>query len=242
MLYKIFVNEIRKEVLVAWGYRSQWLGELCSLLLVFSFLAALSQEKAVSAGYCLWFYSILVIGDVARKIAIDKGNGLFAQLYFSVSPIWFLVFSKIVVAMFRSLLLMTALAGCLAALGQISWSVTDAGHLFGVAILILPGLMGMSLVLSALTLLIDDIGWMINILSNALLFLSGVFLPIQSLPVYLRYAAQASILTQATHVIHREDGHMLFLLVLDLLYFVGGWVVFYFFEKKVSASAVSISR
>ena len=78
MFPRIVLNELIKELLIVWSYRLQWVGEIVSLIIFFMFLFNLTNETEYAAiSYCLWFYSILIIGDISGKISVDMKAGAF---------------------------------------------------------------------------------------------------------------------------------------------------------------------
>lgn len=234
MFFKIVGNEIKKEILTAWSYRFQWFGEFLSLLIFFIFLIALAREKQVAGiSYCLWFYSILIVGDISGKISTEMRSGTFEQIYLSAIPIPFLLLAKVFSAIVRSFIIMASLFILIWSLGYINISNINYLSLAFILLIITPGLLGLSLFLGGLTILLKDTGWMLNILNNSLLFLSGIFMPIESLPTWLQYVSDLSLITQAIEFIkvsdHSNESH---LLVISFFYLFLGIIVFLFCEKK----------
>ncbi|MGK5595270.1 MAG: ABC transporter permease [Parachlamydiaceae bacterium] len=234
MFFKIVWNEIKKEILTAWSYRLQWLGEFISLLVFFTFLIALAREKQIAGvSYCLWFYSILIIGDISGKISTDMRSGTFEQIYLSAIPVPFLLFAKVISAIFRSFIIMCSLFIIISILGYITLSSLPIIKLTYTMLIITPGLFGLSLFLGGLTILLKDVGWIINIINNSLLFLSGIFMTIESFPKWLQYVSQISIITNAVDFIKiNHSNNALSLFILSTSYLVFGSVIFLYCEKK----------
>jgi len=234
MFFKILWNEIKKEILTAWSYRLQWLGEFLSLLIFFIFLVALTKEKQIAGvSYCLWFYSILIIGDISGKISTEMRSGTFEQIYLSAIPIPFLLFAKVVSAIVRSFIIMGSLLSFLCGLGYITLSSLPIIKLTYVMLLITPGLFGLSLFLGGLTILLKDIGWILNIINNSLLFLSGIFMPIESFPAWLQCVSHISLTTNAIDLIKvNHSNNELSLFIISLIYLGFGIGIFLYCEKK----------
>src|SRR3972149_9469158 len=86
--YYIAINEIRKELLLVWSYRIQWLCEIIALMLFFFFLSRVNYAllsfgnhfELSLMSYATWFYAILIIGDMAGKLANEMRAGTFEQI------------------------------------------------------------------------------------------------------------------------------------------------------------------
>lgn len=234
MFFKVIWNEIIKEILTAWNYRLQWLGEFISLLVFFIFLIAVAQEKQIAGvSYCLWFYSILIIGDISGKIATEMRSGTFEQIYLSAVPIPLLLLAKVISAIVRSAIIMGSLFILLCSLEYIDLSNLPALKLAFVLLIVTPGLFGLSLFLGGLTILLKDIGWMLNVLNNSLLFLSGIFMPTESFPRWLQCVSQMSLITKAIECTKITGySNELFLFVLVFIYLSLGIIMFLLCEKK----------
>ena len=110
MFPRIVLNELIKELLIVWSYRLQWVGEIVSLIIFFMFLFNLTNETEYAAiSYCLWFYSILIIGDISGKISVDMKAGTFEQVYLSIVPFKKLLIAKILSSIIRSTVLVAIL-------------------------------------------------------------------------------------------------------------------------------------
>src|SRR5690242_18248310 len=103
-LLKIIWNEIKKEFFNTWSYKWQWIGEFVSLIAFFFFLRALTQEvQMTGVSYCIWFYSVLIIGDISGKISMEMRSGTFEQIYLSSISPWVLFISKVIASILRAL-------------------------------------------------------------------------------------------------------------------------------------------
>lgn len=235
MFIKVMWNEIKKEILTSWSYRLQWLGEFLSLLVFFMFLIALTEEKQIAAiSYCLWFYSILIIGDISGKISTEMKSGIFEQVYLSIIPIPFLFFTKIISSIVRSFLIMGGLFIFLWGLGFVTIFNLQIKIMVIATGIITPGLFGLSLALGGLTILLKDIGWIINIVNNSLLFLSGIFIPLTTFPQWIQNIAQISLITKAVEIIKNDSTvfNWFELLVNSFCYLVFGFIIFLNCEKR----------
>jgi hypothetical protein len=81
-ILNITLNEIRKEMLITWSYRIQWFFEFTGLIMFFFFLSRINYFLNSSLDisfltFSIWFYAILIIGDVGGKIAGEMRTGTF---------------------------------------------------------------------------------------------------------------------------------------------------------------------
>lgn len=235
MFIKIIWNEIKKEILTSWSYRLQWLGEFLSLLIFFMFLINLTEEKQIAAiSYCLWFYSILIIGDISGKISTEMKSGTLEQIYLSIIPIPFLFFTKVISSIVRASLIMGGLFILLWGLGYLAIFNLPIKIVVFATALITPGLFGLSLILGGLTILLKDIGWIINIVNNSLLFLSGIFIPLKTFPQWLQHIAQTSLITKAVEIINNNSitSNWFLLFINSFCYLLFGFIIFLCCEKR----------
>jgi ABC-2 type transport system permease protein len=231
-LFRIFWNEFRKEALTTLGYKSQWLGEFCSLVLFYFFLDHLAgkQEQSIS-GYGLWFYSVLILGDASGKISSEMRLGTLEQIYLSPFSVITILFAKMITSVLRCGLLMLSLIGLLSMVHPAVLSPS----FFLAALCITPGLFGLSLLLGGVTLLVKDASWIVNIVNNSTLFLSGVFLTLESFPEWLQILSAAIPTTQAVALIRQQDAHWMNwagTILSSLIYLFLGFLCFYFCDRK----------
>ncbi len=240
-LVRIIFNEFRKEILITWSYKFQWFGEFLSLIVFYLFLNNLSKRVDFSAfSYCVWFYSVLIIGDISGKITHERNLGTFEQIYLSTSSIVTIFFAKIIASIMKCSLLMLTLVLLLLFYGK-----TGSLHLlknFCISILLItPGLFGFSLIIGGFTLLLKDVGWVINIINNSALFLSGAFLSLEEFPYWLQKTSSALPTTQAINLMQKKQmqiSDVLNVLFINLIYLIIAFVIFSFCEKNAKSRAI----
>ncbi len=180
------MNEIQKEIYTIFSYRFQWLGELIGVSVFYYYLSFLSETRGFSFdSYSIWFFSIVLIGDLSGKIANEMNLGTFEQNYLSVFSLKKLFAAKIVAAITRvfSILFVLQILHFFVTFQTISLST------YLIMVGILPSLMGISFALTGITLILKDTGWLVNILNNSLLFLSGVFFASEFFPSWIQMIA-----------------------------------------------------
>lgn len=239
---QILWNELRKELLTTLSYKSQWLGEFLALIVFYLFLNKLSGKLEHSAcSYCLWFYSVLIIGDVSGKITTEMRLGTFEQIYLSSFSVITLMSVKIITSIVRCGLLMLSLLLLLLLNGYTSLNVLLNPLFWLAALSITPGLFGLSLLLGGLTLLVKDSGWMVNIVNNSTLFLSGIFLSIESFPYWLQNLSIAIPTTQAITLIHQDSSSLkswALVATCSLVYLLIGLACFCLCDRKAKAKGI----
>ena len=233
LFYKIILNELKKELYTAWSYKGQWLGEFTSLIAFFFFLNAMTNHSMVTGStYCFWFYSILIMGDISGKVSMEMHMGTFEQIYLSPIPISILFISKAITAILKSFIIMSMLLFFLSLLGYVNLSFFHQ-QTFLALLVITPGLFGISLFLGGLVMLLKNIGWIINIFNNSFLFLSGIFLSVDSLPNALQIISKLLPISQAVQILNgfADLEYLLKIVTLNTFYFCIGLYFFYLCEK-----------
>lgn len=238
MLFKIVCNEIKKEFFNTWSYRWQWFGELISLFAFFFFLSMLTQKAGAGISYCIWFYSVLIIGDISGKVSLEMRSGTFEQIYLSSIPMPLIFISKVVTSIFRAFIIMTTLFMLFWVFGYVQLSFLNY-KMFYVLMMITPGLFGISLLIGGFTILLKDIGWLTNIINNSLLFLSGIFLPLDSYSSQFQKFLLLIPTTQAINSLNDFSGNELFVIVAINFFYLGlGIFCFFLCEKKAKIKGI----
>lgn len=176
-------NEILKELYTSFSYRLQWLGELLGVTIFYFYLSYISVGRGFSFdSYSIWFFSIALIGDLSGKIANEMNLGIFEQNYLSIFSIKKLFIAKIAASIVRifSILIILQIMHFFVSFQTIAVSS------YLIMLAILPSLIGISFMLTGLTLILKDIGWLINILNNSLLFISGMFFASELFPKWIK--------------------------------------------------------
>lgn len=232
IMSKIIYNELKKDFLITWSYKAQWAGELLSLTVFYFFISRFGYDSPIgSIAYAIWFFSILIINDISNKISNESQIGTLEQVYMSCTPIPVLFILRIVAAVVRAITLM----GCLfVPICLIQKNVINLSSIYYALLSILvtlPGLVGMSLFLGGMTLILKDLGWFKNILNNALLFMSGAFISLDTIPKAFQIVAWMLPTTQTLECfINLQDGHALAsivrIIVIGSVYFFMGLIFF----------------
>ena len=105
--------------------------------------------------------------------------------------------------------------------------------------MVTPGLFGISLLIGGLTILLKDTGWLINIVNNGFLFLSGIFLPLDSFPHQLQKISSMIPTTQAISSLNEISLNDFFMIMIINLSYLGlGIFCFFLCEKKAKIKGI----
>lgn len=240
ILFRIVWNEIKKEFFNTWSYKWQWVGEFTSLFAFFFFLNMLTQKAEAGVAYCIWFYSVLLIGDISGKVSLEMRTGTFEQIYLSSISIPILFMSKAIAAIFRALFIMTSLLIIFWLFGFVDFSFLKY-KIVCILIITTPGLFGISLFMGGLTILLKDIGWLMNILNNSFLFLSGIFLPLDSFSDQLQKLALMIPTSQAIKILNQNQffiNDWAVMAIINLSYLLIGIFCFFICERKAKMKGI----
>lgn len=240
----LFWSELKKEIIIAFNYKFQWAGDFLSLAVFYLFLAKLSTKiEFQTLSYSLWFYSVLIIGDISGKISSEMRLGTFEQTYLSVFSLLTLFMVKVFVSIFRCIILMIVFLVFLTVVDFNCFNIFTFKCFVTIfaGLCITPGLFGFSLLVGGITLLIKDAGWISNILNNSMLFLSGIFLNIGSFPGWVQKIALLIPTTRAIQLINYNNQLLSewgITFVLSFVYFAIGGIFFYFCDKRARVMGI----
>ena len=237
----LLLNELRKELLLLWSYKYQWLSELFALFVFFFFLSHLGMQSTSAGdsipilGFLVWFFFVTVAGDMSGKIASEFLTGTFEQLYLAAVPLYVLIFAKILSSFLKGLLLVTSIGMFLFFYAGAPFDLKQILAYCAILMLISPCIFGASLLFSGLTLSIKTTGSLPNIFNNALLFFSGIFIPLDRFPPTIQWLSCCIPTSLAYQALKLGQGYLA-LLFLSLSYLLMGGLVYLWCEKRARLS------
>lgn len=200
----------------------------------------ITQKVETGTAYSIWFYSILIIGDISGKVSLEMRTGTFEQMYLSSISIPILFIAKALVAILRAFLIMTSLLAFFWSFGYVNFSLLQYKTIY-ILIITTIGLFGISFFICGLTILIKDTSWLINIVNNGLLFLSGIFLPLDFFSSQLQRVLLMIPTTQAIKSLYQQIdlfNDLIPMIFLNSIYFILGISFFLFCEKKAKMKGI----
>ncbi|MEZ4364253.1 MAG: ABC transporter permease [Kofleriaceae bacterium] len=243
------VNETRKGIRLAWGYRLNAATELVVFGLVFvgfSFFMGegkLSPAAMSSAllGYLLWFYSNQVLAEMSHYLMEEAQAGTLEQAYMSPAPSWVLVFGRALASFVASTTKAVIMGGGLILILGLDVPLRVQGLVpFTLA---LVGVMGLAFIMAGLTIVFKRTTALTELASMLLLFFNGAMLAIEKMPGWL--AAFAKVLPTTLGivqirrvVIHEEslgalmaDGSLGWLVLHSAVWLGAGIAIFMSLER-----------
>lgn len=239
---KILINELKKEFFILWSYKIQWFGEFVSLIFLFVFLSFFNTSLNSGLLYGVWFYSILIIGDVSNKISLDTKAGNIEQIYLSPIPSFFIYIIKIASTLIKSFFMLSIF---LILLFICNLNITFDLRVMVSIFIITPGLFGLSFILGGLTLVFKETSFIVTIVNNLLLFLSGIFLPLSHLPDWLQLLSFYLPTTQAIYMITETSvpfNKFVTIISINIIYVLIGFIAFIFSENYAKRKGILLNQ
>ncbi len=236
--------ETWKGILIMWSYKFNLLTSMISLTFVFlgiNFFMGQGQldtatMQSTLLGYLVWFYAITAIETMSWNLRDEMQCGQLEQLYMSPAPAQMLILGRSLSVFVVTTVQVVIISVVMLALFGISLPLTPAA--LPVFALTMAGLFGFGYALGGATLVFKQTGPLSNILTNALLFLSGAILAVSLLPPALEFGARLLPSTQGIDVLRRvvlqgesladvwADGSLIWLIIHSVMFFAAGWLVY----------------
>jgi len=211
-------------------YPDYIVGLITDMLLFFLVLQTEGTQNVKVFGYMLWILASGVLSEASINISTEKQLGTLQNLLIKPYSILQIVLSKSL-AWFTvdtvKALLVAAILGCFLDLrGLLHLS------LLYVVFVVNIGIMGLSLMLSSLTLVFTKAASFVTVIGYGLLFLTGSIVPV---PSVFRYANPLSYGVWVSSLIFSGQASMangLYLAALSALWLAGGIGIFQFLFSR----------
>lgn len=237
-------NEIQKRLLIFWDYRFNLIAQLVTVCLIFIGAGFLfgggqfnpAQLASLLLAYIGWFYARIVILSTGSDLVTEAQAGTLEQMYMSPAPASLLLFGRMLALLISTTFLVVPVAILLVFLLKIPVPLRWEG--LPVLLLTLIGLFGFTLILSGVGLVFKQTEALADLIQNLLLFLTGVFLPVERFPAWLGAIARIFPITQGNIVLRDvmlkqqslasawNDGSLILLTVHTILYVCVGLLIF----------------
>ena len=226
---KLIKAEFKKSLIEAASYYPDYIVSILTdiLLLVIVMNTEGEQEEKLFA-YVLWILVNGVLSEASLCISTEKQQGTLQNLMIKPYSIMQIISMKTLIWF-----LLNSVKACICiGIASLFIKLTFRFEYFYIVILVCFGCMGISYVLSALTLIFTKMASFVSIVGYLFLFLSGSIL---SLPEYLQYT---NPLSAGSHfyalLIHQTAGvkDFFMLLILCAVYFFVGKEIFAFVFRR----------
>jgi ABC-2 type transport system permease protein len=251
--YRAAWAEAVKGVLLILGYRFNNVGYLLTFVFVFIGIGFFMGNGRIQAGslespllgYLVWFFGLKAIEHMAFMLSEEARGGTLEQMYMTPAPMGLVMIGRSVGTLAVSAV-QAGIIGTILVLVlrlQVEFDLPIILNATPVFILTMIGLFGFGFVVAGLTIVFKQIGTLINMLQNVLLFLSGAILPVDRLPPAVTVVAKTLPSTQGIIVLRQAvferlslpdlwtSGALPWLAIHSTLYFVLGWVFYAYCES-----------
>ena len=253
--YRAAYAEAVKGILLILGYRFNNVAYLATFVFVFIGIGYFMGNGRLQAGslespllgYLVWFFGLKAIEHMAFMLSEEARAGTLEQMYMTPAPMGLVMVGRslgtLAVAAVQAAIIGGAIVLLLGLQVVIDPPVIAAAA--PVFALTMAGLFGFGFVVAGLTIVFKQIGTVVNMIQNLLLFLSGALLPVDRLPPALAAFARTLPSTQGIVVLREvvfggrsladvwAGGSLPWLTVHSGIYFVLGW----FFYTRCEAIA-----
>jgi ABC-2 type transport system permease protein len=261
--YRAAYAEAVKGMLLIIGYRFNNVGYLLTFVFVFIGIGFFMGNGRIQAGsmespllgYLVWFFGLKAIEHMAFMLAEEARGGTLEQMYMTPAPMGVVMLGRSIGTLAVSAV-QAAIIGVILVLVlrlQVTFDPPVVANAVPVFVLTMMGLFGFGFVVAGLTIVFKQIGTLINMLQNLLLFLSGAILPVDRLPPAVGTFAKTLPSTQGIVVLRQvvfdrlsladvwTNGGLPWLAVHSALYFILGWV-FYSYCESVAKRQGSLGQ
>jgi ABC-2 type transport system permease protein len=248
----VAVHAIRAEavkgILLILGYRFNNVAFLATFVFVFvgiGFFMGNGRLDPIGMqspllGYLVWFFGMKAVDHMAFMLAEEARSGTLEQMYMTPTPMGLVMLGRSLGMLAVAAVQAAIVAGAIALIIRLPVTfdppiIAASIPIFALTIL---GLFGFGYVVAGLTIVFKQIGTVVNMLQNLLLFFSGALLPVDRLPPTLAAVARTLPSTQGIVVLREvvfarrsladvwADGSLPWLVAHSLLYFVLGWLFY----------------
>lgn len=248
MIYlKAFIEEFRLKLEESWNYKTNFISEVITMLILYLSLlfmnsgtslsyayttSAVNSKSLLLAGYMLWSFSIMSISIVNDTISYESTTGTLEHKFISIVPIFVLnsaIFAK-------AFLTESIVVIILLIVSKIFFGITITFNLYSIFIILITslGMYGIGMILGGLALKVKKIGKIVFILQVLFLFIGDTITNISN-TIYISKILPLTLgneLLRYSLVLGNINFNKLLILVLcSITWIFIGIVIFKFFEK-----------
>lgn len=214
--------DVVREVKESWQYRMGLMTDLLVQFLLYvgllfagkftwltrQYTAGSGESKSLLLiGFIFWSYSIAAISQMGIDIGMEASRGTLEQKFMAVVPPPVLLLGKAVGGIAVSSILVAVMIAVSAILLGVDLNITSAAILaLGITLI---GMYGIGFIFAGIALVAKRTGQLIFLVQLALLFLSGIFMPLEDMPVAIAVIGQSLPLTRGIDIARRAAGNYL---------------------------------
>ena len=251
--YRAAYAEAVKGVLIILGYRFANIGFLGSWVLLFVGSGMLLGNGRIDSdamhspllGYMVWFFGMKAVDHMAYLIQDEAATGTLEQMYMTPAPLLVILIGRSIGMLVVAAVQAALVAVVIALLVRLPVTLDVRAIVLGAPVfaLTMVGLFGFGFVVAGLSLVVKRTGTVMNMLVTALLYFSGVLLPLERLPEEMAAVARTLPSTQGIAVLRDmvfgglslgeawANGSLPWLVVHSALYFTLGWLFYAWCES-----------
>jgi len=201
--------EFLKRLQEQWHYKLNYFSGIVATLIFFLGLVLVVGREGdplltMVMGFLFWVYGTGIIDELTIYTVEEAQLGTLEQIFATRTPVWAMLISKLIAMVTLTtarvilflLLIVFIQKDLLYYIGRANW-----GAIIIVGLFILISLSGVGTIMFGLTLIFKRVGTFSTIIQYALLFFSGILVPIEQLPVPLRIISYLSPLTYGVRVL-----------------------------------------
>ena len=195
-------------------------------------------------GFLVWFFGMKTVDHMAFMVQEEASTGTMEQMYMSPAPMVALMVGRSLGMLAVASVQAALVAAIIALIVRLPVTLDLHAITVGAPIfaLTMVGMFGFGFVIAGLSLVVKRAGTLMSMLQTALLYFSGVMLPLESLAPEMAAVARVLPATQGIAVLRELvfarrslgelwlDGAIPWLIVHSALYFALGWGVYVWCE------------
>lgn len=246
--FRAFVEELRIGLEESWNYRTNFISELVTMLILYLSLlfmdsgTSLAESYTISdvgskelllAGYMLWSFSIMSINIMSDTISCESSTGTLEHKYMSIIPIFVLNLAIFAQAFITESLIVSIIL----IVSKLFFNISINFNLYSILIILITslGMYGIGMILGGLALKVKKIGKVVFILQVLFLFIGDTITNISNtiqISKILPLTLGNELLRDSIALGSIDLKKLLILIICSLIWIIIGIIVFKLFEKN----------
>lgn len=241
---RIVANETTKGLQIVWAHRATLASSVFTTLVLYLAIqyflgngAILDEMVALTApGLFAYIVAFLATLRVVAGLLEERSTGTLEQSHLAPVPAWQLVIGRLTAAMIEAVAVATVVVGAVLLVRDVDY-VLAWPALLTIA-LTLGSIVGLALILAAVSFVLPGIGALLHIVHMLLLTLNGTIIPPELFPRWLELVAKLLPSTLGISATRRVlvdgatwaelagDGSLVWLTLHTVVLVAGGWIAY----------------